>query len=636
MYRKMLIAGLTSLPRNVVRAILLVTDIAVLVIALSLGNLFIHGTDLGGWPRINLWACSGTLLLGAALISGFRLHRIKLVTFNANDVLNIARANFVTAAAYLMFLALLAAERPVATTFIFGAISLAGMVSSRAIAVALLSHLRDHIQRRKKVAIFGAGATGIQLAAALNQSSNTRVVAFFDDNPALHGMEIGGIPVFPSKNFMAHMFHNSISKMMIALPDTAQQRRDSIIKQCEYADLDVQALSSFADLLVERGSSKLRTVEPHEVLNRDKVNLDAPEVAKTYAGRVVMVTGAGGSIGAELCRQLLKCRPAKIILFEIGEYNLYRIERDLRELAQQHDICIAAYLGSVTNENRLRHVIRRENVEIIVHAAAYKHVPLVEHNEVEGARNNILGTRTLAHVAVEEAVGRFILVSTDKAVRPTSIMGTTKRIAELLVQDIQTRAPETTFSIVRFGNVLGSSGSVLPLFQAQIESGGPVTVTHPEVQRYFMTATEATRLILLAGAFASGGDVFVLDMGKPQKIINLARKLIHLSGRQEFDPKTGKGDIEIKVTGLRPGEKLYEELFISPKNLRTTPHTKIFRAEEDILSEIEIAGLMREIQNAIEKEDAGMLRKLFVTESQKLCGKRPAQTEFIAQNGIRQ
>lgn len=606
----MLIVGLTSLPNKVVRATLLAADISIIALALSLTNIFLHGTKVTQWSNATLWTYPVVLLIGAALVFGLRLHRIKLVMLNSTDILNIARASFALAMTLLVTLLVLQGAQAFETVLIFGTFAFSGMVSARAIAVAVLGHLREHMRKRKAVAIFGAGAAGVQLASALSQSMDMRVVAFFDDNPTMHGMEIGGIPVLSPSDFVGEVFRNSIAKLMIALPDTARQRRNAIVEMCERAEIEVQILPSFIELLADRGNAKLRTVEPHEVLGRGKVDLETPEVAKSYAGRVVMVTGAGGSIGSELCRQLLNCRPAKIVLFERSEFNLYSVDNDLRERAAKHNIPIKACLGSVTNANRLRHVMRNEGVEIVIHAAAYKHVPLVEGNEIEGARNNIIGTKTLADVVVEEQVERFILVSTDKAVRPSSVMGATKRIAELVIQDIQTRAPATKFAMVRFGNVLGSSGSVLPLFQSQIEAGGPVTVTHPDVRRYFMTVSEASRLVLLAGAYAEGGDVFVLDMGEPQKIMNLARKLIHLSGRRVYNPATGEGDIEIKITGLRPGEKLCEELFVTLDNLCKTPHAKILRAEEEMLSQIEVAGMLREIQAAIDVGNAEMLRKV--------------------------
>lgn len=608
MYRKVLIVGLTSLPRNVIRAVILMSDFLVLTLSLLLSLQLLPGMEVAGGNVTLLWLC-GALMTGGLLLNViFRLDRIKLVMLNSRDLMTIFR--FSLGIALVLWAASVALGVPHfgAVVLTFGIFAFAGLVVSRAIAVSILSGLREHLHRRKSVAIFGAGAAGVQLASAMGQSPDRRVVAFFDDNPAMQGMDIGGIPVLPSGNLVQDVFRNAISEVMIALPDSASKRRDTIVDLCERVDIPVQILPSFIDMLVERGNARLRTVDPDEVLGRGKVDLDTPEMVKSYAGRVIMVTGAGGSIGSELCRQLLNCQPNKIVLFEQNEYNLYALDLELRSRALARDIEILPCLGTVTDAGRLRHVMRQHGVEIVLHAAAYKHVPLVENNEIEGTRNNVMGTKILADMAVQEGVERFILVSTDKAVRPSSVMGATKRISELIVQDIQSRAPRTKFSMVRFGNVLGSSGSVLPLFQAQIESGGPVTVTHPEMRRYFMTIAEASRLVLLAGAYAEGGDVFVLDMGKPQKIMDLARKLIQLSGRSVKDPLTGQGDIEIRIIGLRPGEKLYEELFVDLDDLRKTPHPKILRAEEHCLSQIEVAGLLREIQAAIEAANCDKLR----------------------------
>tara|TARA_R110001583_G_scaffold195387_1_gene372507 strand:+ start:31950 stop:33830 length:1881 start_codon:yes stop_codon:yes gene_type:complete len=608
-YKKVLITGLTSLPVRVVRSVLMANDIGVLFVALTATHLMLFGMDFPvSYPGI-FWLYLTVGLSALIMIMAFRLQRIKLVMLSSGDVLNIARANLAIMLCLMIVSFGLEVPHALALSLTFGVFSFAGMVGARAVAVSVFGRLREHLHKRQTVAVFGAGPAGIQLASALSQSSDMRPVAFFDDNPTMHGMEMGGIPVCPPKDLIANMFRQSISKLIIALPESAKARQQAIVDMCIRADIDVQILPSFIDLL-DRGNERLRTVDPDEILGRNKVDLETPEVAKSYAGRVVMVTGAGGSIGSELCRQLIACRPAKIVLFEQSEYNLYVADLDLIKRTEVGSVEICSRLGSVTDPVRLRQVIDAEKVEIILHAAAYKHVPLVEGNELEGARNNILGTKILADAAVAAGIERFILVSTDKAVRPTSVMGATKRLAELIVQDVQTRAAETKFAMVRFGNVLGSSGSVLPLFQSQIEAGGPVTVTHPEMSRYFMAVSEAARLVLLAGAYAEGGDVFVLDMGKPQKIIALARKLIHLSGRRVKDPVTGEGDIEIKITGLRPGEKLYEELFVDADSLCKTPHPKILRAEEAHLSEIQIAGMLREVQAAIEGADPEKLRKV--------------------------
>jgi FlaA1/EpsC-like NDP-sugar epimerase len=393
----------------------------------------------------------------------------------------------------------------------------------------------------------------------------------------------------------------------------ANKRRDEVIAKLSTYKAEVRVLPSFGELMSGKGlGQNLRTVAPDELLGRNKVALDTPDIVKTYAGRVVMVTGAGGSIGSELCRQLLNCSPARIILFEQGEFQLYSIDQELQIEAKIIGLPIVARLGSVTNKARVAGVIAEEGVEIIVHAAAYKHVPLVEENELEGARNNVIGTQVVAEAAADAKLERFILVSTDKAVRPANIMGATKRMAELVVQDIQTRHSHTKFAMVRFGNVLGSSGSVLPLFQKQIARGGPVTVTHKDVTRFFMTIPEAARLVLLAGAYAKGSDVFVLDMGEPQKILDIAHRMVVLSGHKVKDPMTGIGEIEIKVTGLRPGEKLYEELLINNDSLLPTPHTKILRAQEAMLSQIEVASMMRELEMSITYADTARLRRLIV------------------------
>lgn len=613
MHPKTLINGLTSLPTRVVHAIVLAADMSIILSAFLLSNVLMHYDDTDISSKNILIILMIIVSIGAILIFSMRLHHIKLVMLNSSDILNIARAAFTISVAFWVSFMIFHLDRPLEATINFGTFTFAGMVLSRSLAVAILRNFRDQSRKRKAVAIFGAGTAGVTLASKLSKSTDIRVLAFFDDNPTMQGMDIGGVPVLPPADLIEEMSCSHISQLIVALPDTARNRRRAIIEKCEQAGIEVRVLPSVIELLAERRTAKLETVTPHDVLGRSNVELDVPEIERSYAGRVVMVTGAGGSIGSELCRQLLNCHPAKIVLFERSEFNLYTVHQNLREQAENHGIPLVALLGSVTNSTRVRHIIRKEGVEIVVHAAAYKHVPLLEENELEGARNNIVGTKTLADVAAQEGVRRFILVSTDKAVRPTSVMGATKRIAELIIQDVQAKYPETKFAMVRFGNVLGSSGSVLPLFLSQIEAGGPVTVTHPEMHRYFMTVKEATRLVLLAGAYSQGGDVFVLDMGKPQKIINLAHKLIQLSGRKVLDKKTGQGDIEIKFTGLRPGEKLHEELFVNKESLCKTPHKKIFRAEEEKLSEIEVAVMLREIFQAIENGNAEMLREAFST-----------------------
>lgn len=363
-----------------------------------------------------------------------------------------------------------------------------------------------------------------------------------------------------------------------------------------------------ADRLTECGGG-LAEISADALLERDKIELDLPEISDSYEGRCVFVSGAGGSIGSELARQVVAAGARKVVLYDHSEYALYTIERALRAIAEVHGVRLVPVLASVTDEIRAHAVLREQEVDIVLHAAAYKHVPMIEDNEIAGARNNVIGTQTMAVAARAAGVRRFMLVSTDKAVRPTNIMGATKRLAELVIQDMQTRSESTVFSMVRFGNVLGSSGSVIPLFREQIRTGGPITLTHADVTRYFMTIPEAARLVLLAGSYAEGGEVFVLDMGDPIRILDLARRMVSLSGLRLRDEDHPEGDIEVRFTGLRPGEKLFEELLIDARTL-PTPHPKIMRAEEIKLSELEMARLLRDLTTAIDQNDKAAVRQI--------------------------
>jgi FlaA1/EpsC-like NDP-sugar epimerase len=565
------------------------------------------------WPYLTSnWILFPALMCwGVAVIWLLGLHRIKLYAFDTHSIRSIGLAAFILSVSAICFSYVFGFAAPRSVPILFGLFFCLLAVATRLAGLAVLTWAVDRESNRKPVAIYGAGAAGIQLAAALRRASEARPVFFVDDNPNLQNLMVAGLQVHSPAKLTSLIRKHGIQQILLAVPSMSEARRSEVLDNLKTHDVEVRVLPSYVDLMSGKGlADSLQTVSPDQLLGRDKVDLDTPEIAKAYAGRVVMVTGAGGSIGSELCRQLLNCNPARIILFEQSEYHLYSIEMELRPGSDAAGIPVVARLGSVTNKARVAGVIAEEGVEIILHAAAYKHVPLVEDNELEGARNNVLGTQIVAEAAADAGIERFILISTDKAVRPTNIMGATKRMAELVVQDMQTRHTATRFAMVRFGNVLGSSGSVLPLFQRQIAAGGPVTVTHEEVTRFFMTIPEASRLVLLAGAFAKGGDVFVLDMGEPQKILDIARQMIRLSGRTVKDPVTGKGDIEIRVTGLRPGEKLYEELLIDDDSLVPTPHAKILRAQEAMLSQIEVAAMLRELQASILASDKARLRRL--------------------------
>lgn len=561
----------------------------------------------------NSWVLFPLLtVIGGVLVYAFRLQQIKLHTFENRAMLQIGLTamSLMVAAMACSYLLGLAAPRSV--PLVFGTLVFLASVSLRVAGLYGLNYIFDRWgAARVPVIIYGAGSGGIQLAAALRQAREARPVLFVDDNAPLHGLMISGLPVHAPANLEQLIARYKIERVLVAIPSAGPDRQKKLVRELSELSVDVQALPSYIDMMAGDGNvDPLRPVSADELLGRDKVALDTPEITRAYAGRVVMITGAGGSIGSELCRQLLECQPARIVLFEQSEFALYQIDRDLRARAAVLNIPITTRLGSVINRARVAGVIADEGVNIILHAAAYKHVPLVEENELEGARNNVLGTQVVADCAQAAGVERMILVSTDKAVRPTNIMGATKRMAELVIQDMQTRAETTKFAMVRFGNVLGSSGSVLPLFETQIAAGGPVTVTHAEVTRFFMTIPEAARLVLLAGAYATGGDVFVLDMGQPQKIMDIAHRMIRLSGRTVQNPKTGVGDIAVKITGLRPGEKLYEELLIDDDSLVGTPHPKILRAEEAMLSELEVASMLRELNSCVDAADAARLREL--------------------------
>lgn len=445
-----------------------------------------------------------------------------------------------------------------------------------------------------KVIIYGAGKSGNQLAAALQHSREYCPVAIVDDNRKLHGSSVRGLAVLHPQQISQIIAEHNVEKVLLALGNTSRNERLRIIRHLEEFAIKVQTIPAFIDLISEKARiEELRDIQIEDLLGRDPVKADNELMATNIRDKVVMVTGAGGSIGSELCRQILKNNPKTLVLYELNEYNLYSIEEELREFIVNSSTSteLIPLLGSVQRQNRLEMAMRSFGVETVYHAAAYKHVPLVEQNLIEGVRNNLFGTQSCAEAAIVAGVKTFVLISTDKAVRPTNIMGASKRLAELMLQGMATTQNETTLCIVRFGNVLGSSGSVVPKFREQIQQGGPITVTHPEITRYFMTISEASQLVIQAGAMAIGGDVFVLEMGEPVKIADMAKEMVSLSGLTVKDKHNTKGDIEIQFTGLRPGEKLYEELLVE-HNCLGTEHPRIMRAEEQSISWNEMQNLL--------------------------------------------
>ena len=463
----------------------------------------------------------------------------------------------------------------------------------------------------RRVLVYGAGDAGVQLIAALAHSDEYHPVGLIDDSKELQGRYISGLSVHSVDAIEKLIIKLKVDEILIAMPSASRAKRLAIISTLEPYPVHVRMLPGVAELAQGKVSvGDLREVSIKDLLGRDLVEANKDLLGKNITDKVVVVTGAGGSIGSELCRQIVFLEPKALILFEMSELALYTIEKELSNIGI-YSLDIYPILGSVNNKARLDNVFKQFDVDTIYHAAAYKHVPMVEFNNTEGVANNIFGTLNCAQAAIDASVETFVLISTDKAVRPTNTMGATKRSAELVLQALSAKQSGTKFSMVRFGNVLGSSGSVIPLFKQQIKAGGPITVTDKDIIRYFMTISEAVELVIQAGAMGTGGDVFVLDMGEPVRIHDLAVKMIHLSGLEVKDESHPDGDIEIKYTGLRAGEKLYEELLIGD-NVSETDNPLIMRAQEEMLAWDELKLVLDELNGAIESCDHEKLRKLLI------------------------
>ncbi len=504
---------------------------------------------------------------------------------------------------------------PRSVPFIYIVVLFMMMSAARLLARNIFRHDAQHL--RKPVIVYGAGDAGRQLVNAMAQSKLYNPKAFVDDNPALHRATIGGVKVYDSKAIARLIDQTGAKTILLALPSVSSLRRREIVQNLSALQVDIKTIPGIEDIISGKaGLADLRNVTPEDLLGRDPVPPRDSLLRQNITGKVVMVSGAGGSIGSEICRQVLALAPKALVLYEMSEFALYAIEGELADITAQHGLQVPVYpvMGSVLNGARLSAVLARFGVQTIYHAAAYKHVPLVEENMAEGITNNVFGTHTLANAAVAAEVERFILISTDKAVRPTNVMGASKRLAELVCQAFaaQSSGP-TVFSMVRFGNVLASSGSVIPRFRAQIAAGGPVTVTHRDINRFFMTIPEAAQLVIQAGAMAKGGDVFVLDMGEPVRILDLAISMVRLSGHNPYvidsekDIDPARGDMPILITGLRKGEKLYEELLIG-NNSAGTDHPRIMTASEIALDMAGVTRILQQLQAACAAHDAAALR----------------------------
>jgi FlaA1/EpsC-like NDP-sugar epimerase len=618
-----------NLSRRNKKLVLLCVDSVLLVSVILLSFSIRLGYFYFPESGLIFWAIFGAPIIATPIFVRFGLYRVVIRYIGFKALWSIVQAVSLYALLWSV-IGLLASvdgipRSVILINWLLGIVIIAG---SRMTArwVLLGTSISQNTTDITNVVIYGAGTSGRQLSTALRLSSEFKTVAFIDKDPELLGQSIHGINVVPSDNLEQLIKTKNVTQVLLAIPSLSRAQRNEIIHFLEPFQVLVRSLPGVSELA--QGKVKvadLREVSVKDLLGRDSVAANKELLSLNITNKVVMVTGAGGSIGSEMCRQVLLLKPQVLILFERSELALYNIDQELSRTAMP-STKILPMLGSVSNTNRLSQIMKRFDVHTIYHAAAYKHVPMVEYNNTEGVSNNVFGTLNCALAAIDYGVETFVLISTDKAVRPTNTMGATKRFAEMILQALTLKqnlakqnsergAEEeqygTRFSMVRFGNVLDSSGSVIPLFKEQIKQGGPVTVTDPEILRYFMSIPEAVELVIQAGAMSKGGDVFVLDMGKPVKILDLAKKMISLSGLMLKDELHQDGDIEIEYTGLRPGEKLYEELLIG-ENISKTDNPMIMRAEEEMLIWDDLKLIIDELEGAISRGDQAKLRQLLV------------------------
>ena len=609
-----------QLPRPIKRLIVLLVDSAICLLSVY----FSFYLRVGEWVPIfsqsgwkPLLALETSILFSLPLFLAFGLYREIFRYSGWFALLTLLRAMCLYAFIFAVIFTVIGIEGVPRTVGLIQPIVLVMLVgASRAFASYWLSNsYRKQLKLSAvpHVLIYGAGDAGRQLMGALSHSYEMQVVGFLDDDPKLQGSTLGGRRIYSPERLIDLTASLDVSEVLLAIPSASRFRRNQIIKLMRDAKVGIQTLPSMSDLASGKISTQdLRSLDIDDLLGRELVLPNSDLLTKNSFSKTVMVTGAGGSIGGELCRQIMEQAPKTLLLVEQSEYALYQIHYEISTRIENHgglNVQIVPLLASVTNPDRMRIIVGEWQPDVIYHAAAYKHVPLVEANVVEGIRNNTIGTLTVAQIAIELGVPHFILISTDKAVRPTNVMGASKRLAEMILQALAQSASKTKFSMVRFGNVLNSSGSVVPKFRQQIKDGGPVTVTDLRMTRYFMTIPEAAQLVIQAGALATGGDVFLLDMGEPVKIVDLARRMIELSGLDVKDAQNLEGDIEIEEIGLRPGEKLYEELLItgSPD---VTIHPRIFKSHEEYLAWEVLEHKLSLIQQAIESNDQEVLVRL--------------------------
>lgn len=601
--RSSLINSVLGWSRPVKRLISVMADLMLLSVAIW--GAFALRFETFTWlpDSKQLIVSSATVLVTIGAFVKLGLYRAVIRYLSEHAFLAIIVGVAFSSVALIVFGFLFQALVPRSVPVIYGAFAFLLVAGTRFTVRAVVRRPRE--KAKNSVLIVGAGPKGMQLASALSQGVEYRPVGFVSLLSSNHRSVIGGLPVYSVEHLEKAVRELDASRALLALEDAVPVNRKQLLSSLEKLSIPVQTVPSMSELVAGQARiNDIRDLEIEDLLGRDPVRPDTAIVSESLYGKSVMVTGAGGSIGSELCRQIIRHKPKVLVLFEQSEFSLYSIERELRSISQIEslDVTVHAILGSVTHRRRCEAVLKAFRVQAVYHAAAYKHVPLVEHNVIEGIQNNVFGTWHTAEAAIAAGVERFVLISTDKAVRPTNVMGATKRMAELVLQGLSQRQSQTVFSMVRFGNVLGSSGSVVPLFRDQIRDGGPVTVTHPDIIRYFMTIPEASQLVLQAGSMGQGGEVYVLDMGEPVRIADLARKMIHLMGLEEKTQDSPDGDIEIVYTGLRPGEKLFEELLIGD-NPQGTAHPRILMAREVSLTWDEVEEYLGRLTRASQSFD---------------------------------
>ena len=603
MSRANLLKQLDRLPRNAKRGIAVALDLSGAAVSVAVA-LYLR---LGVWVAISgeLWWALVGALFAVPVLAWFGMYRTIYRYVGRHSYRQAVRAAACFGLAYAAVFTLVGISGIPRTLGIIVPLVMFLVVFGSRWAFAQLFGPQLRRAGDRFALVYGAGEAARHIGMALHASREMRLMGFVDDDPNLHNSTLDGTPIYPSRALGEVIAEHGITDVLLVLPDSNHKERMAIVDRLTPLGVKVRILPHVMDLATGKlDISLLRPIEIEDILVRDEAVPDPSLFGPIIEGKTVMVTGAGGSIGSELCRQIISARPQRLLLVEISEYALYEITRDLeRQIAASgQPVELVPLLASVRDEARMRQLMQCWRPESVFHAAAYKHVPIVEENVCQGILNNAFGTQVVAELAIESGASHFVLVSTDKAVRPTNVMGASKRLAELMLLRLHQRGARTRLSMVRFGNVLGSSGSVVPLFRQQIAKGGPVTITHQDVTRYFMTIPEAAQLVLQAGAMASGGEVFVLDTGEPVKIIDLARRMVELSGLKVRDAANPDGDVEIKVTGLRPGEKLYEELLIGD-NPTPTAHPRIMKAHEDYLAWPDLEAQLHALQQAARADD---------------------------------